>query len=254
MELQAAGEEPLPALEVALDQRRMVGYFEVLDEATVPVFDHQHALLSAYLERRAGDGGAQFEWLADAPPPAVVDAHLELLAEFVDVRGAAPEFVPFARSVAPLDVARTLDDDTPRTRAEQRALIAEAYEDAFTRAVYPTLRHFEEAVNRRLGELERPRPVEAPLPVSDVALQPLPRNPARDLEPTLDLVMERAQSLLPVTRRARLVRPEIRWSQAVTRSYLAMWSLGETPSEHRIVVNALLRTDESLVPEELLGS
>jgi hypothetical protein len=183
----------------------------------------------------------------------VVEAHLELLEEFVDGHGALPRFVPFARSVAPMGVAQSLSDGTARTRAEARALIAEAYEDPFTRVVYPTLRHFEEAVADAQWRLERPRPVDAPLPPADASREPLPRNPARSLEPTLDLVMERAETLLPPTRLGRLVRPQIRWSEAVTRSYLAMWTLGAGPSEHRIVVNALLRTDPAIVPEELLG-
>ena len=49
------------------------------------------------------------------------------------------------------------------------------------------------------------------------------------------------------------MRPHVRWSNRVTKSYLGMWRLGDTPSEHRIVINVLLQTEESIVSEELLG-
>ena len=49
------------------------------------------------------------------------------------------------------------------------------------------------------------------------------------------------------------MRPHVRWSSRVTRSYLGLWRLGDTPSEHHITINVLLRTEESIVSEELLG-
>jgi hypothetical protein len=65
--------------------------------------------------------------------------------------------------------------------------------------------------------------------------------------------MRRAPELLPERRRHRLARPQVRWSNRVTKSYLGMWRLGDTPGEHRIVINVLLQTDESIVSEEMLG-
>jgi hypothetical protein len=143
-------------------------------------------------------------------------------------------------------------DDTPRTHAERLALIAAAYDDPFAQAAYPSLRHFGEAVERWQHQLARPRLPEAPLPASK-ASRPLPRRPGRSLEPTLDLVLQRAPVLVPATRRQRLVRPHVRRSDRVTKSYLGLWRLGATPGEHRIVINVLLRTDEAIVSEELLG-
>ncbi|MDA0164094.1 DEAD/DEAH box helicase family protein [Solirubrobacter ginsenosidimutans] len=237
---------PAPDVQIALEQRQIVGAYE-LPDATVPVFDHQYELLREHLLR-----GGPFLWPDDAPPPPVATEHLERLELHVAEHGAPPPFHPVARSLAPIDVARTLSDDTPRTYAERQAVIAAAYDDPLAQVVYPTSRHFAEAVEHWQRQLARPRVPEAPLP--DVpGRPPLPRRPDRSLEPTLELVLRRAPELLPETRRHRLVRPHVRWSNRVTKSYLGMWRLGDTPGEHRIVINVLLQTQESIVSEELLG-
>ncbi len=238
---------PAPDVQIALEQRQIVGAYE-LSDATVPVFDHQYEFLRDHLQH-----GGPFRWPEDAPPPAVAAAHLERLQQHVREHGQPPPFHPVARSLAPIDVARTLSDDTPRTFAERQAVIAAAYDgSALAQLVHPTLRHFAEAVEHWQHTLARPRP-DAPLPDSPPGRPPLPRRPERSLEPTLDLVMRRAQDLLPATRRQRLVRPHARWTNRVTKSYLGLWRLGDTPSDHHIWINVLLRTDEAIVSEELLG-
>jgi hypothetical protein len=221
-------------VQIALEQRQIVGAYE-LPDATVPVFDHQYEALRDHLLR-----GGPLRWPDDAPPPPVATEHLERLEQHVAEHGAPPPFHPVARSLAPIDVARTLSDDTPRTYAERQAVVAAAYEDPLARIVYPTLRHFAEAVEHWQHQLTRPRVPEAPLPDLP-GRPPLPRRP------------DRRPELLPETRRHRLVRPHARWSNRVTRSYLGMWRLGDAPGEHRIVINVLLQTDESIVSEELLG-
>ena len=233
-------------MQIALEQRQIVGAYE-LDDATVPVFDHQYDLLREHLER-----GGPFRWPDDAPPPPVAGEHLERLQRHVAEHGAPPAFHPVARSLAPIELARTLSDDTPRTFAERQALIAAAYVDPLAQLVYPTLRHFAEAVDQWQHQLAQPRTPEASLPAVP-GRPPLPRRPDRRLEPTLDLVMARAKARLPETRQHRLVRPHVRWSSRVTRSYLGLWRLGDTPSEHHITINVLLRTEESIVSEEVLG-
>jgi hypothetical protein len=176
------------------------------------------------------------------------------LERYVEVRGSGPAFVPFARTVAPVEVAQSLNDGTPRSRKEELELVAAAYNDPFAAAVFPTLGHFQEAVSHWQREMERrKRRPEAPLPVNHEKRDPLPRDPERTLTTALDLVMERAESLLPATRRHRLVEPAVRWSDNVVSSYFAMWRLGPRPSEHFITVNALLQTSESIVSHELLG-
>ena len=113
------------------------------------------------------------------------------LEQHVAEHGAPPPFHPVARSLAPIDVARTLSDETPRTHAERQAVIAAAYEDPLARLVHPTLRHFAEAVEHWQRQLTRPRVPEAPLP--DIpGRPPLPRRADRSLEPTLELVLRRA--------------------------------------------------------------
>jgi superfamily II DNA or RNA helicase len=242
----APGRALPPDVQIALEQRQIVGAYELAD-ATIPVLDHQYDLLREHLVH----GGA-FGWPEDAPPPPVAAEHLERLQQHVAEHGAPPPFHPVARSLAPIGVARTLSDDTPRTFAERQAVIATAYDDPLAQVVYPTLRRFAEAVEHWQHQLTRPRTPEASLP--DVpGRPPLPRRPDRSLEPALDLVMRRASELLPETRQHRLVRPHVRWSNRVTRSYLGMWRLGDGPSEHRIVINVLLQTDESIVSEALLG-
>ena len=242
----APGPERAPDVQIALEQRQIVGAYE-LDDATVPVFDHQYDLLREHLER-----GGPFRWPDDAPPPPVAGEHLEALQRHLVEHGAPPAFHPVARSLAPIELARTLSDDTPRTFAERQALIAAAYVDPLAQLVYPTLRHFAEAVDQWQHQLAQPRTPEAPLPAV-AGRPPLPRRPDRRLEPTLDLVMARAKARLPETRQHRLVRPHVRWSSRVTRSYLGLWRLGDTPSEHHITINVLLRTEESIVSEEVLG-
>jgi superfamily II DNA or RNA helicase len=247
----------LPGVEVMLEQRRVVGFYEALDERKIPVFDHQYDLLATYLaEFSDGNGTLAFEWPEDSPPPAVAPEHLLELTRYVEDRGCSPAFVPFAKNVAPIEVAQSLNDGTLRSRKQELDLIAAAYNDPFAAAVFPTVGHFEEAVSRAQRELERrKRRPEAPLPLNGRARKPLPRDPERTLTTALELVMERAEdSLLPATRRHRLVEPaSVRWSNNVVSSYLAMWRLGSSPSEHHITVNVLLQTHESIVSDELLG-
>ena len=86
-----------PDVQIALEQRQIVGAYE-LDDATVPVFDHQYDLLREHLER-----GGPFRWPDDAPPPPVAAEHLERLQRHVAEHGAPPPFHPVARSLAPIE-------------------------------------------------------------------------------------------------------------------------------------------------------
>ena len=167
----APEDRPAPDVQIALEQRQIVGAYE-LPDATVPVFDHQYEPLREHLLLRGGP----LSWPDDAPPPPVAAEHLVRLEQHVAEHGAPPPFHPVARSLAPIDVARTLSDDTPRTYAERQTVIAAAYEDPLARIVYPTLRHFAEAVEHWQRQLTRPRVPEAPLPEIP-GRPPLPRRP-----------------------------------------------------------------------------
>lgn len=247
-------EPPLPGLEVILEERQIVGFYETLDDTKIPVFDNQEPALTRHLEAFAAGAPGSFGWPAEAPPPAVADEHLAELEHYVQARGVVPPFHPLALTVAPIQVAETLNDGRARSRADVRALIAAAYSDPLASAVFPSLLHFEEAVYRWQRELERRRVrPEAPLPRRAGSRKPLPRAPGRSLDAAIALALDRGERLLPATRRERLIRPQIEWSARVSSSYLALWRLAPEPPIHRITVNVLLQTDESLVSDDQLG-
>lgn len=166
---------------IEFEERRVVGYYEVLDERKVPVLDHQQAALASYLEARLLDRAAELLWPDDAARPAVATAHLDALDAYLEAHRRIPDFRPLARSVAPIAVAQSLNDTTPRTRAEVLQTIAEAYEDALARAIYPTLGHFHEAVEHWQRVLARGSRPEESLP-EDRERPPLRRNPHRSLD------------------------------------------------------------------------
>ena len=186
-----SSDAPAPDVQIALEQRQIVGAYELAD-ATVPVFDHQYEFLRDHLQH-----GGPFRWPEDAPPPPVAAAHLERLEQHVARARAAAAVSPgrpqpradrrrphaLRRHAA--DVRRAPGGDRRRLRRSPLAQL-----------VYPTLRHFAEAVEHWQHALARPRP-DAPLPDSPPGRPPLPRRPERSLEPTLDLVMRRARGAAP---------------------------------------------------------
>lgn len=248
---ESTGPEEVRDVYIEFEERRVVGYYVALDEIKVPVFDHQHAAVSAYLEARLSDRSVELVWAEDAPRPAVAPALLEALSKYVEVHGRTPDFEPLARSVAPITVAQLLNDGTARTRDQVLEVIAEAYDDALARAIYPTVERFHERVEHWQRVLKHGRRPEQPLPATP-RRPPLPRKPRRTLDRPWGLVLERMETLLPTARRSRFVEPELRWSDEVVGSYLAQWQR-ITPDHHRVTINALLRSDEEHVPDELLA-
>lgn len=247
------GEGPAERPQVRLEQRRLVGYYSVLDGAVVPVFDHQAEVLEEYVElRRSGEEEAALASLEDVPPPGPSPKHLDLLDECVALEGHVV-FHALDHEVAPVRCARLLEGGGQRTEQERREVIRGVYEDPFVRAQFGSQELFAEAVHRAQinlsqGRVQHPERVEQ----DDRPRPPMPYA-ERDLGPILDHVMIQAETLLPSSRRMRLERPALRWTTAVRRGALAYFKEGSRPGEGLITVNLFLAAPPEDVPDDVLA-
>ena len=126
------------------------------------------------------------------------------------------------------------------------------------RAVYPTFDDFALAVVNSEREQQRDnRSPEGPIFIGSEGAVLVPR-PDRTLDSATRLLRERLETqadLLP----AGIPKPDIttmtiRWSDRITRSYLANWRRGPAPGADVIRVNCLLQTSEDVVTDEMLAA
>jgi superfamily II DNA or RNA helicase len=245
------GEDPFEIHMALIEERRLVGYYEVLDGLAVPVFEHQLEALESFLEAPDPEV-TPGDVFAECPYPWLPQHHLAALADATALSNAPPPLVRIATEHAPIRVAERLADGSTRTEAQRRAIIEEIWSEPLVRAVFATANHLAQAVTR--AQMRRSS-VDGTVPTVPKAvahsLKPLPRA-ERKLEPLVRRVLADAARLLPANRLKLLELPEVMWTTKVTRSFFADITPGREPGQNIIRVNRLLRTTKEHVSDELL--
>ena len=180
---------------------------------TIPVYKHQQLWWDALLKHLDGlslrpqslestTREALFDtYFADCDTPRPGDHDIGKILEHYRAGGSRPEYhdLPARAQCDPYELAEiiTSKDMGPRDKGQ---LVAERYKIGYAKAIYPTLRHFDAAVNDALyekehvGEATRVRHGE---PVFEPhADQLLREGPTHDLNALLDEVLELGKTLL----------------------------------------------------------
>ncbi len=178
---------------------------------TIPVFNHDKpcwdALLS-YLRRLSPRQAEQLdaaevceEYFGDCDIPRPSQGYVEQIIAHRAVDGSEPQWEQFAgrATIDPAQVARELLDlRLPTDEAE--ALVAQRYDSALAKAVYPDYREYWMEVNDAVWDLRHPGEAVRKPPAIPV-FEPLPTQmmapgPAHDLEELMASVLRRGAELL----------------------------------------------------------
>ena len=255
-----------------MSRTALCGYY-VTESGHVPVMEHQRDGFETLIRRAtamAGFHGTPLVSLFDDDhPPYPADRQLQAVRSHVENTGQGPPFIELVAEADPHAVAKQLRDRV-FDEEQRESFLRERYETTLARIAYPTVDHFEEAVERELRELRQTeragrnrlnaeRPSAPPIPKSGQGT-PLRRKPDRQL-PTIRSVINKACVLLageeviePLLSQA-YDPPAIRWTKTDVGSTWAHWSLkttGKAKGRVEIRVNRRLQAPRSQVSEELL--
>ncbi len=245
---------------VPITSCRLVGYYQLVDQRQIPVFDHQLAPMQELLTD-AMDGSLQgrpmLSYFEDGPSPHPTTRAVRDLVDFVREFQELPPFTSLDEVVGPTVGADRVLAAGPLDDAARAALIRSVYDSTLANLVYRSPAHFEEEVERELrARRERKLLPETPLPQSvSSGLRRLPRF-ERDLTGATNLALEQCEVLLPEELRERLDPPPIDWSERVTATNFAYWAIkptGKSRGRQTIRINRLLRCNPKAVPDEMLA-
>jgi hypothetical protein len=243
---------------------RIVGYYDA-GELLVPVFEHQtdayEQLLADALESKL-KGTAFLSYFEDTPPPYPHQRSLRVLVELTREYGEIPVLKQSSATIGPRVAANAVLRAGPLTDEQRADIIMRHYVCSINRAVFPSIEHFEDAVNQELRQLRRAVPrleAESPIRAGEVDASALPVLPRADrvLKPILEETIARARGLLPPDLGELLHRPpRVAWTKRFSQSTWAHWSLqltGPAKGTAIIRVNRVLQTPAQHVPDEMLS-
>lgn len=238
---------------------RLVGYYRLPDR-TVAVFEHQLDPLDDLLNW-ATEGSLQgtpfLSFFEDSPAPHPSPRSLRDLVEYVRVNGERPEFVSVDHAVGPTVAAERVLAAGAINDDERAAIIRATYRSTLASLAYPTMMHFEQAVEQELrSRRERRLVAERPLaPPTLPGLKKLPRFD-RDLAPPTKDAVAACLRLLPAELSENLELPTVSWGNRASATNFAHWTIklsGKARGRQSIRVNRVLRTTPKAVPDEVLA-
>jgi hypothetical protein len=241
----------------------LAGYYRLPDRC-IPVFDHQREPFEQLITAAAsGDrltGVPLRSFFDDGPPPYPSNRALRDLVAHVREVDIAPDLVAVTARAGPTDVVDEIFEAGPIDQRTQANMIQLRYQRSLARSAYPTLAHFEESVDQEIRRRLHPAGAfdpEAPVGQLRRAKRPILPRFERSLVYSERLMSERAEELLPGSIFSRWGEwPRAEWTRHVVAYAFAHWSVSQssrTPGRQRIRVNRLLRTDPSIVSDEVLA-
>lgn len=244
-----------------LTASHLCGYYE-LPSRCLPVFDHQQAALRRLLDDCLNydlKGYPFLSYFDELPPPYPTQRTLKELVEYTRETNEAPPFVEL-NSAINADVAAEKIIQAGSLTADQRARITrEIFNSGLARVTYPSLEHFEQAVDSKIRDLLASKPRFTP----ERRLEQVPRSSEklprykRDLKPICEMTIDTARRILDPEHAERLTDvPEPEWTSKVVGSTWAHWTIdthGQNAGRQRIYVNRMLRTRRKEVPDEALA-
>jgi superfamily II DNA or RNA helicase len=244
-----------------LSTSRLCGYYNLPDRS-VPVFEHQRdaftALLADCIEFDLR-GTPLLQYFDGLPSPYPTQRTLRELVDYSREFEEPPAFSTLNAEVGPEVAARAVVGAGPLTIAERSRIVREVFDSTIARPAYPSLAHFEEAVDaevRRLSSGERRLSPERQITEFPSPSKLLPRFD-RDLIPLTDLAVETAQSILKPEHAKRLDHiPAVEWTRDVNRHTWGHWSIalhGKNSGQQSIRINRMLRTSPKAVPDEVIA-
>ncbi len=220
---------------------------------TIALYEHQAASWDAYLsalyaktpdQLAAADVDALFDdYFGDCDVPAPGTEQIRAALEHARAGGERPIYRELGerKECDPHELARIIRDEDLGERRRQE-LLEQRY-SALAKVIFPTMRHFQNAANDALYELQHPdestRIVRAVPIFEPRAEQQLRPGPAHDLTALLDEVLKTGHEILG---HDAPHAGSITWSKRILKGWYgkAFWKLSDASGHGDIKINALL--------------
>jgi len=241
----------------------LVGYYQLFDVTTVPVFDHTRdtwdELIEAKLRGRKMATTSARDLFADLPVPRPTPYDVNAVVEYLESTELAPPFVEVKATFSLRAAARRRFDQPAMTQQQIFERERHEYESTLARTVYRSFHEFSEALHREVATLssdpEKPR-----TPASDPDLEKLRSSTSRELQPLMDTVLDRGWELLDDAGErdyAAILEdpPVVSWTRTPVKRAYAYWVpriSGRKKGQQEIRVNRVLRAPATQVPDEVL--